>query len=170
MNRASISVSPGRWAGLRQSPAHRGWRAGSTLAGLALLTCALGLGCAGSDRASAVPQTHQPERTRSSDGDVVGANGQSPEDTLEGGLTTDHPAPGWEVKDGQLVRQKEPQNPGEPGEPKQPSALDAMRERGCIADSQQEAKAEASAGANAEPAPRALKRNLKPGCPKPPEH
>ncbi len=43
------------------------------------------------------PEKKRPEPARSaSDGEVLGAHGQSPEDTLEGSPTNEHPAPGWE--------------------------------------------------------------------------
>jgi hypothetical protein len=42
----------------------------------------------------------RPEPARSaSDGEVLGAHGQSPEDTLEGSPTNLHPAPGWEKEE-----------------------------------------------------------------------
>jgi hypothetical protein len=61
----------------------------------ALLSGALGA-CAGAApaEASRYPEKKRPEPLRSaSDGEVLGASQQSPEDTLEGSLTTGHAAP-----------------------------------------------------------------------------
>jgi len=55
------------------------------------------LGCAGAAplEAERYPEKKRPEPLRSaSDGEVMGANQQSPEDTLEGSATTGHAAPG----------------------------------------------------------------------------
>src|SRR5262245_39050878 len=52
--------------------------------------------CAGAapQEAERYPEKKRPEPLRSaSDGEVMGANEQSPEDTLEGSLTTGHAAP-----------------------------------------------------------------------------
>jgi hypothetical protein len=54
------------------------------------------------------PEKKRPEPLRSaSDGEVMGANRQSPEDTLEGSPTNEHPAPGWAVEEGKLVPDRE---------------------------------------------------------------
>jgi hypothetical protein len=46
------------------------------------------------------PEKKRPEPARSaSDGEVLGAHGQSPEDTLEGSPTNEHAAPGWEEEE-----------------------------------------------------------------------
>jgi hypothetical protein len=53
-------------------------------------------GCAGAapQETERYPEKKRPEPLRSaSDGEVMGANQQSPEDTLEGSLTTGHGAP-----------------------------------------------------------------------------
>ena len=53
-------------------------------------------GCAGAapQESERYPEKKRPEPLRSaSDGEVMGANQQSPEDTLEGSLTTGHAAP-----------------------------------------------------------------------------
>jgi hypothetical protein len=53
-------------------------------------------GCAGAapQEAERYPEKKRPEALRSaSDGEVMGANQQSPEDTLEGSMTTGHAAP-----------------------------------------------------------------------------
>lgn len=53
---------------------------------------------------SRYPEKKRPEPARSaSDGEVLGAHGQSPEDTLQGSPTNEHPAPGWKLEDGKLV-------------------------------------------------------------------
>ena len=54
------------------------------------------VGCAGAapQETERYPEKKRPEPLRSaSDGEVMGANQQSPEDTLEGSLTTGHAAP-----------------------------------------------------------------------------
>jgi hypothetical protein len=125
------------------------------------------------------PQPRQPEPARSAaDGEIIGANRQAPEDTIEGSLTNEHPAPGWEVENGKLVRSTEVQNPGdhEAGHREDVQKTAGKVEQDCIADSQRDAKsaktAKATAGGQeAAPAPRALDRSLHPGCPQPPnEH
>lgn len=57
---------------------------------------------------SRYPDKRRPEPARSaSDGEVLGANRQAPEDTLEGSATTAHPGPGWEMENGVPVPKKE---------------------------------------------------------------
>jgi hypothetical protein len=67
----------------------------------ALSLAALGQSCAGG--ASGDPGRYpekRPEPARSaSDGEVLGAHGQSPEDTLEASPTNLHPATGWEEEE-----------------------------------------------------------------------
>ena len=63
---------------------------------------------AGGNEEPRYPEKKRPEPLRSaSDGEVMGANRQSPEDTLEGSPTNEHPAPGWAVEDGKLVPDRE---------------------------------------------------------------
>ena len=91
-----------------RSPLSRAVRARSAVFAVALaraaVSCAsvsylaaLGLvGCAGASQQETerYPEKKRPEPLRSaSDGEVMGANQQSPEDTLEGSLTTGHAAP-----------------------------------------------------------------------------
>jgi hypothetical protein len=72
-------------------------------------SCAAGLvllaGCSASSSPAEeprYPEKRRPEPARSaSDGEVLGAHGQSPEDTLEGSPTNEHPAPGWEGEEPQ---------------------------------------------------------------------
>lgn len=150
----------------------RGAAAGIACASLTLAACA-------TNRASMMPQPRQPEPTRSAaDGEIIGANRQTPGDTLEASVTNAHPAPGWEMENGKLVRSTEVQNPSNPEavnrEEVQKTAGEIKPERDCIADSQQQAKSAKAAKANAEgqetaPAPRALDRSLQGGCPHPPK-
>lgn len=86
------------------------------LLGAALLAPALGCGAAASRTGAQVapeqgeryPERKRPEPLRSaSDGDVMGAQNQSPEDTLEASPTNLHPAAGWAVEDGKLVPDRE---------------------------------------------------------------
>jgi hypothetical protein len=140
--------------------------AGLAMVGLLLAACA-------SNRASMQPQPRQPEPARSAaDGEIIGANRQAPEDTIEGSVTNEHPAPGWEVENGKLVRSTEVQNPGNQEEVQKTSGK-LEQERDCIADSQREAKSAKAGkatpgGQEATPAPRALDRSLQAGCPQPP--
>ena len=54
------------------------------------------------------PEKRQPPPLRSaSDGEVMGANKQSIDDTLEGSPTNLHPAPGWEGEKGAAERAKD---------------------------------------------------------------
>lgn len=54
------------------------------------------------------PEKRRPPELRSaSDGEVMGANRQSIDDTLEGSPTNQHPAPGWEGEKGAAERAKD---------------------------------------------------------------
>src|SRR3954452_9326053 len=54
------------------------------------------------------PEKRRPPALRSaSDGEVMGANRQSIDDTLEGSPTNQHPAPGWEGEKGAAERAKD---------------------------------------------------------------
>jgi hypothetical protein len=54
------------------------------------------------------PEKRRPPPLRSaSDGEVMGANRQAIDDTLEGSPTNLHPAPGWEGEKGAAERAKE---------------------------------------------------------------
>jgi hypothetical protein len=90
-----------------QRPLRRGAaRALSGLIGiaLALAACAPAAG----KEEPRYPEKRRPPPLRSaSDGEVMGANGQSPEDTLEGSPTNLHPAPGWEGEKGAMERARE---------------------------------------------------------------
>jgi hypothetical protein len=81
------------------------------LPGLLSLSLAWGAGCAGGSGAGAesrYPEKRRPPPARSaSDGEVLGANRQAPEDTLEALPTNQHPAKGWVVEDGELVPERE---------------------------------------------------------------
>jgi hypothetical protein len=68
------------------------------------MVIALSMGCAGK------PASEQPARSptldypnpsaQTSDGQVVGADGQRPEDKLQTGPTNERPAPGWSAEHG----------------------------------------------------------------------
>jgi hypothetical protein len=74
---------------------------------LAVAACficvALAQACAGADSAgesSRYPEKKRPEPARSaSDGEILGANQQAPEDTLEASVTNEHGAAGWAHED-----------------------------------------------------------------------
>src|SRR5689334_3898347 len=54
------------------------------------------------------PEKRRPPPLRSaSDGEIMGANRQSIDDTLEGSPTNEHPAPGWEGEKGAAERAKD---------------------------------------------------------------
>jgi hypothetical protein len=83
-------------------PPRLGWLALS----LALSSACGGGAGAGAD--SRYPEKRRPPPLRSaSDGEVLGANQQAPEDTLEALPTNQHPAMGWVVVDGVLVPERE---------------------------------------------------------------
>jgi hypothetical protein len=80
--------------------------------GPALIAIALALGACGTPSGTSeeprYPEKRRPPPLRSaSDGEVMGASGQSPEDTLEGSPTNLHPARGWEGEKGATERAKE---------------------------------------------------------------
>jgi hypothetical protein len=69
------------------------------------------------------PEKKAPEAARSaSDGEVLGAHGQSPSDTLEGSPTNEHAAPGWS---GEAAT---PLAPGA-GEPEPEDCLEAPKQQ-----------------------------------------
>jgi hypothetical protein len=79
---------------------------------LGLIGVALALaGCgapAGAKEEPRYPEKRRPPPLRSaSDGEVMGAFGQSPDDTLEGSPTNLHPAHGWEGEKGAVERARE---------------------------------------------------------------
>jgi hypothetical protein len=62
--------------------------------GAALAQACAGAGSAG--ESSRYPEKKRPEPARSaSDGEILGANRQAPEDTLEASVTNEHGAAGW---------------------------------------------------------------------------
>jgi hypothetical protein len=67
------------------------------------ISVALAQGCAGTDSAgesSRYPEKKRPEPARSaSDGEILGANRQAPDDTLEASVTNEHGAAGWAEED-----------------------------------------------------------------------
>ena len=85
-----------------QCPSPRGQhraRGVFALACASLLGATLVMACAGSAATGNAPGERYPEKKRpeplrsASDGEVMGAQRQSPADTLEGSLTNEHPAP-----------------------------------------------------------------------------
>jgi hypothetical protein len=79
---------------------------------LKLLCVALALGACSpapvNNQEPRYPEKRRPPPLRSaSDGEVMGANRQSIDDTLEGSPTNEHPAPGWEGEKGAAERAKE---------------------------------------------------------------
>lgn len=90
----------------------RGWRrrvaalgCGAVLV-LLLPSCAGGAGSEG--ESARYPEKKRPEPLRSaSDGEVMGADGVSPDDRLEGSATPEHPGAGWVVQDGKLMPEAE---------------------------------------------------------------
>lgn len=130
----------------------------------------LATSCA-TERASPLPSARRPEPARSAgDGEIMGADHQSPSDAIETSLTNEHPGPGWTVEDGKLVRSTELQNPGVPAEV--PRALTERKgERDCSAESRQQVASTADAGLptgddEMKRPPRVLERSLERGCPK----
>jgi len=79
--------------------------------GAALLLAALALAACTPSQGTEeprYPEKRRPPPLRSaSDGEIMGANRQSPEDTLEGSPTNLHPAHGWEGEKGAMERAKE---------------------------------------------------------------
>ena len=77
---------------------------------------------------------YQDSPRSASDGEVMGANKQSVDDTLQASPTNEHPAPGWEIEDGRLVPSQEARQRGHgshaAGEPgcEEPTRLSASGE------------------------------------------
>lgn len=104
------------------------------------------------------PEKRRPEPLRSaSDGEVMGANRQSPEDTLEGSPTNEHPAPGWTVEDGKLAPDREKKGGTAPSAPAPPAAPAAPppEPEDCLADpkAKGEATSPARPGKKKQPCP-----------------
>ena len=90
---------------------------------LVLAACA---GGSGTKEESRYPEKRRPPPLRSaSDGEIMGANRQSPEDTLEGSPTNLHPAKGWEGEKGAMERAKESDCDPQPPKANTASATDA---------------------------------------------
>jgi hypothetical protein len=89
--RSTLVSSARRSAGLHVPPALHVLPWMGLLAALALAACAGGMDTVPESRA----QRAEPARS-ASDGEVLGANRQSPQDTLEGSLTNEHAAPSHE--------------------------------------------------------------------------
>jgi hypothetical protein len=82
-------------------------RRGLARLGIALLLAGCGAP-SGTNEEPRYPEKRRPPPLRSaSDGEVMGASGQSPEDTLEGSPTNLHAAPGWEGEKGAMERAKD---------------------------------------------------------------
>jgi len=90
--------------------------------GTALGLLGVALALAGCTRSTSNEEPRYPEKRRppalrsASDGEVMGAHGQAPEDTLEGSPTNLHAAHGWEGEKGAAERAREadcdPEAPG----------------------------------------------------------
>jgi hypothetical protein len=107
------------------------------LAALALAACTPSQG----SEEPRYPEKRRPPPLRSaSDGEIMGANRQSPEDTLEGSPTNLHPAKGWEGEKGAMERAKEGDCDPEAPKAKTASATEANQA------SAAEASADATAG------------------------
>lgn len=138
------------------------------LMGVLVMSCAR-------ERASRMPSTRRPEPARSAaDGEILGADNQSPTDALQTNLTSEHAAPGWRIEDGTFVRSTELQDPGV-HEEASPTAREHTEGRDCIADERRRAASGTDAGLSTRadetmPGPRALERSLTGGCPQPSEH
>jgi hypothetical protein len=98
----------------------------STALGLIGVALALGAGCGaptGAKEEPRYPEKRRPPPLRSaSDGEVMGAFGQSPDDTLEGSPTNLHPAHGWEGEKGATERAREADCDPEPAKARPASA------------------------------------------------
>lgn len=125
---------------------------------------------AGGSEEPRYPEKKRPEPLRSaSDGEVMGANRQSPEDTLEGSPTNEHPAPGWAVEDGKLVPDREkkggappsaPAPSGNAASPATPSGAAPPEQEDCVKDPKApgEAAPPAKTGKKKRPCPPAEQR------------
>jgi hypothetical protein len=127
------------------------------LSGLLLLslglTAACGSGAAENAADARYPEQRRPPPLRSaSDGEVMGADQQTPEDRLEASPTNEHAAHGWEVENGTLVPQREA---------RRREAATKAAEENCDPNAPESASAQkASTNSDATPP-------KKPRCPKP---
>jgi hypothetical protein len=129
----------------------------SPLSGLLLLSLALTAACGagtGENTADArYPEKRRPPPLRSaSDGEVMGADQQTPEDRLEASPTNEHAARGWAVEGGTLVPEREAQRR---------AAATKAAEENCDPAAPENARVE-KASTNAQATP-----PKKPRCPKP---
>jgi len=116
--------------------AFRGWRQRATSLGCAALVLLM-QSCAGGDsvgESARYPEKKRPEPLRSaSDGEIMGADGVSPDDRLEGSATPQHPGAGWVVEDGKLMPEAEAKrHPGVPGAPEDPLERGLTPSSDCI--------------------------------------
>ena len=88
--------------------------------GLAAVIALAASGCSAPQEPPAKPPSYfrsptldyqDPPRS-ASDGEVMGANKQSPSETLEASPTNEHLAPGWEIQNGMLVASPEARQRG----------------------------------------------------------
>jgi hypothetical protein len=149
-----------------------GKSSGASRAGRLLARCCIGamlaVGCGGgaappAGEPSRYPEKKRPEPARSaSDGEVLGANRQDPEDTLEASPTNEHPAAGWDHEDDGMP-EEEAGGPARPRLPANPPAADTaapLQPPDCVPR---------GAPASAEAArARADGRRPRPTCPIPP--
>jgi hypothetical protein len=131
-----------------------------------LAVAALAAGCA-------APQT-QPEKPPSyfrsptldyqdpprsaSDGEVMGANKQSPDETLQASPTNEHLAPGWEIENGVLVASPEARQGGHGSHANEPGCEPAENVKSPAAASD-------DAKANETKAKDPVRKALRPVCP-----
>jgi hypothetical protein len=126
----------------------------------------------GSGESARYPEKKRPEPVRSaSDGEVLGADEQAPEDTLAGSASTDHPAPGWIIEEGRLVPASESRAQQDVRTEERGSGVKQADPLDCIPPGSPEARNAAASEENAAVSPSATatpprKKLCPPGAPK----
>jgi hypothetical protein len=92
-----------------------------------------------------------------SDGEVMGANKQSPDETLQASPTNEHLAPGWEVENGMLVASPEARKAGHGSHAQEPGCEPAQNVKSPEANASPDKKAADSKDP--------VRKALRPVCP-----
>jgi hypothetical protein len=170
--RVLVRSRSGRTGG-SNAPRRERWLAATVLAvelGVGVTSVlALASGCSGAQQPPEKPPSYyrsptldyqDPPRS-ASDGEVMGANKQSPSETLEASPTNDHLAPGWEVQNGMLVASPEARQRGHGSHAHEPGCEPAQNVKSPSANPDEDKQADAK---------NPVRKALRPVCPEEPQH
>jgi hypothetical protein len=92
---------------------------------------------------------YQDQPRSAGDGEVMGANKQSVDDTLQVSPTNEHQAPGWEMEDGRLVPDRETRQRGYGSHASEPGCAEGERATTPAGENKQAANTEQDPGRKA---------------------